>query len=115
MNVTIQNGKAIVNGVTYENVNSLSIDSNGNVVVNGSNRGVLKEFNVQVQIMGDVGHLENISGDVSVAGNIGGNVKTASGDVEVRGFIEGDVKTVSGDVSAKSIAGSVTTVSGDIN
>lgn len=49
-------------------------------------------------VTGDANHIATQSGDVRVAGNIGGSVQTMSGDVDCEGQIGGSVSTMSGDV-----------------
>lgn len=41
-------------------------------------------------------------------------VNTTSGDISINGEVTGNVSTVSGDVKCNNISGSVRTVSGDI-
>jgi len=120
-------GTVCVNGQTYEG-NSVIIEGDGNVIVNGEIVSCCDQKHISVEVNGDVdvltassgevtakdvGRLSTASGDVKCE-NVGGSIKTASGDVECTS-VAGDVQTASGDVSARSIEGNVKTVSGDIS
>ena len=100
-----------INGVTYSgsniiiNNNVIKIDGKDvtpkdTVQINILVEGNINQLNVDsctyVDIEGDVGIVETVSGDIN-CGNVSGNVKTVSGDVRC-GNIGGNVKTVSGDV-----------------
>lgn len=114
-NVITINGQTIVNGSINFN-GDLNITSNGdNVFINGELVHTTQEKNITVVINGDTKGISTVSGDVNVYGTVAGNIKTTSGDVHVENGALGDVTTVSGDVRAKTIEGSVKTVSGDIS
>jgi glutamate synthase domain-containing protein 3 len=100
-----------INGTPYSG-NNISI-SNGKVVVNGVVQEQTLSYNITVNVIGDVETLDTISGDVYIQGNVG-NLKTTSGDVQCKD-VAANVQTVSGDVRASKITGNVKTVSGDIN
>ncbi len=107
----------IVNGKRYEtNGGSISIVGN-KVYCNGveiTDFNGIQEKNVNITIEGNVeGNVETSSGNITVKGNCH-SIETTSGDVEC-GDVAGGVKTVSGDVKAKKILGNVKTVSGDIS
>lgn len=109
-------GKVTVNGNVFQtNGGSLSIDGNGNVIINGETVLNIESKNIEVNIVGDVGNLQTTSGDIKVEGTVKGSVKTVSGDVQVNVGVTGDVQTVSGDVESPQISGNVKTVSGNIN
>jgi hypothetical protein len=107
-NVTITNGKVIIDGndVTPQMKNiSISIE------------GSIDMLNVDacnyVKVSGTVNSLTTTSGDVT-CGNVAGNVDSTSGDIECQD-VGGSVQTVSGDVNANVIKGRVSTTSGDIS
>lgn len=52
--------------------------------------------------------------NISVEGNVTGDVVNESGDIKC-GNVTGDVSTASGDIKANSIKGSCRTISGDIS
>ena len=116
MDISVVNGKVTVNGNVFQtNGSSLSIDGNGNVIINGESVLTVESKDIEVSIVGDVENLQTTYGDVKVEGTVKGSVKTVSGDVQVKGGVTGDVQTVSGDVKSPQISGNVKTVSGNIN
>jgi hypothetical protein len=91
-NVSIVNGKVIVDGQTID----------------------LEDKVINVEITGNVDLLSaDVCTKITVNGEVG-TVKTMSGDVEVSGKVTGSVSTMSGDVRAGSIGGNASSMSGDI-
>lgn len=93
-------------------------DKNGihTIIVNGNIGQVIDrvEENQTVSIDGesfDVSVCNSVR--IDVHGNVG-NVNTMSGDVHVAGHVNGSVSTMSGDVYCKQIGGSISTMSGDV-
>lgn len=97
-NISIHNGKIIVDGVEYSNdkhtiIEKIFIDGNvtkltvdaGNVYVNG--------------VAGDV---EVDAGNIEVKGNVMGAVETYVGNITVSGNVAGDVSTDYGNVRVGS-------------
>lgn len=85
-----------INGRTYSGKNTISINGNKVIIdgiVQNSDEPLVGPINVH--IVGDVGNVSTISGDVH-CGNAR-NVSTMSGDVTCNN-INGSVKTVSGDI-----------------
>ena len=110
MNLTMKNGKCVIDGKSFSGSN---IQINGNkVIVDGVTQEGELVGDINVTVHGDVEMLENTNGNVK-ANNIG-SVKTTNGKV-TGDEISGDVTTVNGDVTARKILGKVTTVNGDIN
>jgi hypothetical protein len=90
-------GTVTINGTTYTG-NSVSINDNGividgNIVSNLSSLGI----NISVRIDGNCDSVNTTSGDISINGEVTGNVSTVSGDVKCNN-ISGSVRTVSGDI-----------------
>lgn len=110
MNISMKSGSVNVNGKSYSGKNI--IINNGKVIVDGIEQSEVLEHRITVNVVGDVGALEAISGDVSVIGNVG-SLQTTSGDIECHD-VAGNVQTVSGDVDCGRVTGNVKTVSGDI-
>ena len=52
--------------------------------------------------------------NITVEGNVNGEISTMSGDVTIKGNVDGDVETMSGNIYANDITGDVETMSGDI-
>lgn len=84
---------------------------------------------IDLNLKGYVHRVTSNSGDITIRGSAGGNVKTNSGEIIIEGRVGGDVntnsgdvtcgdtrnvKTVSGDVKCKRVNGNVSTVSGDV-
>lgn len=110
--ITLLNGKLIIDG---EEVYLGGRDEK-NVVINiRGNVEVANLSSANVTITGNAGDVSSTSGNVTVNGSVTTGVSTTSGDVSVLNNIGGDVQTTSGDVSARSISGSVSTVTGDVN
>lgn len=94
-NITVKNNVVIIDGVVQE----------------GLTQG---DKSITIQIHGPAHTVETASGDVTVEGDVTGDLSTVSGDVRCKN-VGGSVSTISGDVKASSIAGNVKTVSGDIS
>lgn len=92
-NVTIRNGKVIVDGIDVTPY-SKEID----ITVNGNVEKLEVDACSKISVTGDVGNIKTQSGDIDVRGAISGNVHTMSGDVDCGGPIGGSVSTMSGDV-----------------
>lgn len=92
-NITIRNGKVIVDGKDVT-PNAKEI----NISVNGSIDRLEADACQKISITGDVGNVKTQSGDVDVNGDIKGSVQTMSGDVDCGGPIGGSVSTMSGDI-----------------
>lgn len=95
-NVTVKNGKVIVDGKDYTPSDSKSISI--------SIQGDLKDLSVdccdKVDIKGNVVSAKTLSGDIDISGDVAGSVSTMSGDVNC-GTIHGNVSTMSGDIKNK--------------
>lgn len=116
--------KVNVNGQDFEG-------SNIEIVIDGN---VVKAFNhnakINIVIYGDASYIKNASGDITVNGDINGNIDSSSGDIKceniscsvtttsgsvtVKNTIGRDVTSTTGDISAKSILGNVKTQTGNI-
>jgi hypothetical protein len=91
-NVTIQNGKIIVDGKTIDTGNAPTI---------------------QIHVEGNIDTLQvDACEQISVQGNAQ-NVVTMSGDVTCND-VHGSVTTMSGDVRCKNVSGKIKTMSGDV-
>lgn len=107
-------GTVSINGRSFTG-NSISIDSAGNVNVDGVTTKLDNFQHLNVIVEGGCETLNLTSGEVTVNGACG-SVNTTSADINVAGDVAGNVKAVSGDVTIKgSVHGNVSTVSGDIS
>jgi hypothetical protein len=114
VNTTVSNvfnSTVTINGISY-NGNNVKI-INGKVIVDGKDM-TPDAKNITIHVEGDISKLSvDICDSLSVTGNVN-ELSTVSGDVSIGGSVGQNVKTVSGDVKCGNIAGKVTTVSGDI-
>jgi hypothetical protein len=95
-NITIRNGKVIVDG------KDVTPDAKEiNVSVNGNVERLEVDACQKITVTGDAGSVKTQSGDVDVTGNIAGAVQTMSGDVDCGGSISGSVSTMSGDIKSR--------------
>lgn len=109
-----------VNGKTYRipGCHSISVINN-KVFVDGKlykdpEDGELIAERINITVEGNVtGNVENECGDIK-CGSVGGSVNTTSGDIECDD-VTGDVSTASGDIKANSIKGNCRTISRDIS
>lgn len=104
-------GSIRINGINYTGDN-ISIRGN-KVVINGVDvTPDAKQISIVVD--GDVTELKvDNCEDLRIVGNVG-RVKTMSGDVDIEGNVTGDVETMSGDVRCLSVGGNVKTMSGKV-
>ena len=111
-------GKVNVNGKSYDIPDGCCVTINsGGITVNGQSItefGKIESKIVNVVVEGDVHSISTSSADITVKGNVIGNVTTASGDVTIHKDVGGSVTTASGDVECGSVHGSVTSQSGDV-
>jgi len=126
-------GTCYINGRAYKNISGVITIENGRTLVNGkpiedwseSNEKVINitiEGNVEaldvmvcntITVNGDAKKVKTGSGNVSVKGNVSGDIQTGSGDVEC-GDVGGDASTGSGDIRCGNVQGRVSTGSGDV-
>lgn len=111
--VEIYDGKVMVNGKPVEDLNSLP-DKVVNITIDGDVESLHVDCCSTLSVDGNVKTLKSGSGDVTVSGNVSGNISTGSGDVNCCNVEEGDVTTGSGDVHCIKVGGRVSTGSGDI-
>lgn len=105
-------GQIFVNGVSYSG-KSITIKNN-QVIIDGKNVDPQDSKVITIVVEGDITHLNADRCDsISVTGSTG-SISTMSGDVTVGGEVHGNVKTMSGDVDCGDIGGEVSTMSGDI-
>ncbi len=96
-NITIVNGRIIVDGQHAALNGELGEAKVFNIVVEGDVEKVSGEF-ASIEVQGNAGRVDSVSGSVKVAGSVSGKVETVSGSVRVEGTVAGDVRTVSGNV-----------------
>lgn len=105
-------GSVTINGKSYSG-NNITV-SNGTVIIDGVVQdGEHLGYNIQIDIIGNVGEIETSSGNVTVSGDVS-DVSTSSGDVKC-GDVTGNINTSSGDVVCGNVGGKIKTSSGDVN
>ena len=109
MNIDMKGGHVVIDGRKFEGKN-ITIN-NGKVIVDGVSQDGELSGTVNVSVHGDVERLENNSGNVT-AENVG-DISTGSGDVTCSS-VSGSIRTGSGDVECGSVGGSIRTGSGDV-
>jgi hypothetical protein len=104
-------GMVQINGHIY--VGSDVTISGDKIYLDGvEQKEVVTQRTLHVAVVGDIGTLKTVSGDVQVSGNVG-QLSTNSGDVHCSDIL-GYARTLSGDVSCRDVGGSIKTISGDI-
>ncbi|AUR85886.1 hypothetical protein NVP1081O_151 [Vibrio phage 1.081.O._10N.286.52.C2] len=110
--LSVSTGNSVkINGQTFKG-NNVSI-SNGRVIVDGVEQTSEQQYKFEITVNGDVDKLELESGTVVVKGNVNCSLNTTNGDVEC-GDVSGDVKTTNGDVDCDNVAGRVSTINGNV-
>ena len=106
----------VINGKTYRGNGNVSI-INGKILLNGKPVEDLESIDekvINITVNGDVDKIDvDACNSIDVKGNVD-VVKTMSGDVEVHGDVTGDVKTMSGDIDCGNVGGNASSMSGDI-
>lgn len=111
MNIDMNSANNIVIDGREFKGNNVSI-INGKVIVDGVVQDGTLSGDINVTVNGDVNTLQNNIGDVRA--NSAGSIKTGSGDVFIDGDVSGSVQTGSGDVKCGDVGNSVKTGSGDV-
>ena len=105
----------VVNGERFEG-STVEVRNDGVVFIDGERKtGTEAVVNITIE-----GHCESVStssGNIEILGDMmreDTTIESVSGDITIQGDVQGDVETVSGDVHCLSINGKVKTISGDI-
>lgn len=73
-----------------------------------------KEKHIEIKIEGNCHDVKTDAGNVTVTGNVEGDVFTGAGNIKVRGDIKGNTKTDCGNISSHHIFGNANTDCGNI-
>lgn len=93
-NVIVENGKVFIDGESIDSdEKEIKIEISGNI------ENLIIDYCKGINVTGDVSKLKTMSGNVSVTGNVNGDVETMSGNVKCDD-IRGNVKTVSGNIKS---------------
>ena len=107
-------GKVHVNGKTYENITGNMVITDKGIFVNGKPIEEYKEPFVvnltiegrvesvtsegDVEVNGEAGSALSKNGNITVKGNVLGNVETKNGNIIVKGDVHGDATTKNGNI-----------------
>lgn len=108
-NVTLLNGKVYIDGKLI-NVEEKTI----NISIEGNCENISADHCNKIEVTGNANKITTSMGDVTVRGNVSGNVEASSGDIYC-GDVTGNVETSMGDINCKNVGGKVSTSMGDIN
>lgn len=93
-NVTINNGNILIDGKPVGNdVSTPDIY----ITIQGSIDSLQVDSCNSLKVKGDCGTVKSSAGDITISGNVSGDVNTTSGDVRC-GYVSGSVSSMSGDV-----------------
>jgi hypothetical protein len=109
MNITNINGKITVNGKTYKG-NDVYVRNN-EIYIDG--KMVDKATTIQITINGNVGEIDNGTGDITINGNVTGNISNDVGDIKC-GNVGGNVSNDVGDIECCNVEGKASTCVGDV-
>lgn len=93
-NITIHNGRIIVDGVEYTNDNRTIIEK---IIVEGNVTNLTVDAG-NVHVNGVAGDIEIDAGNIEVNGNVNGSVETDAGNITVSGSVTGSVHSDCGNV-----------------
>jgi DUF4097 and DUF4098 domain-containing protein YvlB len=102
-----------INGKSYSGKN-VTIN-NGNILIDGKPVGNdASTPHVYITLQGNIDSLQVDScNSLRVEGDCG-TIKSNAGDITISGNVSGDVKTMSGDVRCGNVSGSISSMSGDV-
>jgi hypothetical protein len=96
-NISIVGDRIYVDGQLVDETGAPKDEKVFNIVVEGDAGNIDGDF-ARIDIQGSAARVKTMSGDVTVRGEVRGDVGTMSGDVRVGGSVAGKIKTMSGDV-----------------
>ena len=111
--------KVSINGKTYTAPDGCSISVvNNKVYIDGKlteDFSDWKEKNIEINVEGNCNELRTDAGNVTIKGNVEGDVKTDCGNINISGDVKGDVESDCGNINASNILGKVETDCGNIS
>lgn len=93
--ISIHDGEVLVDGKEVDNDEIFNMVGSGHWWLKPL-FALTKRF-IKIEINGDVGQVDVVSGDVFVSGSVGGDIIAMSGDVKA-GNVYGSVSTLSGSI-----------------
>lgn len=107
-----------INGRTYSAPDGVSVSViNNKVYFNGKLQEDFnnwKEKNIEIIVCGDCKEVKADAGNISIKGNVEGNVNADTGNISIEGDVKGNVTADCGNISANHISGDVSTDCGNI-
>ena len=111
--------KVTINGKTYTAPDGCSINViNNKAYVNGKlleDFNDWKEKNIEIKVEGNCNEVKADAANITVGGNVEGNVSSDAGNITIRGDIKGDAKTDCGNIKSHHIFGNASTDCGNVN
>lgn len=108
-----------INGKTYTAPDGISVSViNGKVYFNGKLQEDFKDYKekkIEIIIEGNCKEIKCDTGNITVKGNVEGNITADTGNIDVKGDIRGNVTTDCGNIKSHHIFGNVSTDIGIIN
>ena len=108
-----------INGKTYTAPDGVSVSViNGKVYFNGKLQEDFKDYKekkIEIIIEGNCKEIKCDTGNITVKGNVEGNITADTGNIDVKGDIRGNVTTDCGNIKSHYIFGNVSTDIGIIN
>ncbi len=110
-NVTMVNGKVIVDGKEVETGD----DKNIVFEITGNVERLEVDVCSTITVTGNTGPITTHMGDIDVGGDVAGSVSTSQGDIKVKGAVTGNATTNMGDIDIDgTLGGSAHTNMGDV-
>ena len=107
-------GEVLINGKGIRIQAGDSIVINGNQIQVGGQTVTEDGPVIRIEVTGDVGSIDGV-GNVTVTGNVTGDIDMSTGDIDVGGDVGGDVDCYCGNVTVKgSIGGDVDCSCGNV-
>lgn len=72
------------------------------------------EKNIEIKIEGNCKEIKCDVGNITIKGNVEGNITTDTGNIDIEGDIKGNATTDCGNINANHISGNVSTDCGNI-
>lgn len=91
--------KMTINGETFEFENGNVSLKNGKIIVDGKEFKDVGNAHSDIVIYGNVGSITTTNGDIVINGDVNGDITTVNGDIKAH-TITGKIKTTNGDVTS---------------
>ena len=108
-----------INGKTYTAPDGVSISViNNKVYFDGElqeNLNEIKEKKIEIIVKGNCNEVKADTANITIEGNVDGNVTSDTGNIKIRGDVKGNVSNDCGNISAHHIFGNASNDCGNIN